>query len=409
MTDHDHSEEFNTTAQALAQPYSDEDPLLSQTHPHSQRRSLETPAWTRRRATSSTSQSQRPRTKTERLIRRANKLGQQTVKTFFRLSLLQRILLVVAGLTLLILGILFLIFNERIFARLSPAAKKWRELPGGWLILFFMTFFVSFPPCIGYSSCVTIAGFVYGMWGWVVIAIATTLGSTASFLASRSLLKKWVDKWTAHDKRFAALSLVLKHDGLKLLVMIRLCPLPYSFSNGAVSTIPTVTWYNFLIATAIASPKHMLGVFVGAQVAKIADTDEKMSLTAKAASYIGIFIGVAAGIATGYFMYIKTKARAEELEAEEVAAAQGGRRSSVVGPGEGYADDPEEAEAVNILRGDDDISLHPAYADDDYDSEGAGAGYRDEFSGDEDAEDVFAEGEGPLSGDEEEGGRKAEK
>ena len=84
-------------------------------------------------------------------------------KRFSRFTPLQRILLVVAGAVAVVLGILFLVFNERIFGALAPVAKKWRGLRGGWCILWAATFVVSFPPLIGYSMCVTLAGFVYGV------------------------------------------------------------------------------------------------------------------------------------------------------------------------------------------------------------------------------------------------------
>jgi hypothetical protein len=69
---------------------------------------------------------------------------------------------VIVGIITIVLGVLLLVYNERIFAALEPWAKKWRDLPGGWLILWAATFVVSFPPLIGYSSCVTLSGFIWG-------------------------------------------------------------------------------------------------------------------------------------------------------------------------------------------------------------------------------------------------------
>lgn len=226
------------------------------------------------------------------------------------------------------------------------------------------------------------------------MASATILGSTASFLVSRTVLQKFVSRLTANDKRFAALSLVLKHDGIKLLCMIRLCPLPYSLSNGAISTIPTVQWPQFMLATAIASPKLLLHVFVGSRLGAIAKEGSKMDAKTKAISYISILIGVAAGIATGYFMYTRTKARAAELEADEREAAIRGEQDVDIEAREGYLDDPTEREAVHAVRdGEDDISLHRARDE----------GYRDTWSDEEDDDphDVFRHGDG----DEEEGFR----
>ena len=307
-----------------------------------------------------------------------------------RLSPLQRAGLTVTGILTLVLGILFLIYNQTVFAKLGPAAEKWRNLRAGWIILWFMTFFVSFPPLIGYSSCVTIAGFVFGMKGWFIVATATVAGSTCAFVVSRTVLQKFVSRLTEKNKRFAALSLVLKHDGLKLLIMIRYCPLPYSLSNGAISTIPTVTWPSFALATAFATPRLLLHVFVGSRLGDLAENGDKMDAKTKLVSWISIAIGMIAGVATGYVVYVRTQARAKQLEAEEVAAV-GGRRES----GQTFSDDRAEQDAVDTLRrSGDEISMHTTHEDDLEAAENTA--YRDDFTDDDDAEerDVFDVGDG---------------
>ena len=321
---------------------------------------------------------------------------------WYRLTPLQRAGITLLNITLCVLVILFLVYNERFFAWLSGVAKQWRSLSGGWLILWFMTFFVSFPPMIGYSSCVTIGGFVYGVKGWFIISTATVIGSTCAFIVSRGVLKNFVSRLTEKNKRFAALSLVLKHDGLTLLIMIRLCPLPYSLSNGAISTIPTVTWSNFAIATAIASPRLLLGIFVGSRLGDLAENGDKMDTKTKVVSYISIAIGIVAGIATGYLVYVRTKARARQLENEEAAGAVAGRRTSNAGTD--FIDDPDEQGAVDYLRrSESDISLHRTYEGD----LESGA-YRDEFTDDEDAQerDVFDDGDGGYESEETVEGKK---
>ena len=210
-------------------------------------------------------------------------LSRRVLDQYNKLSPLQKILFFIGNLVLAVGGILFLVYNERIFGALLPVAKKWRDVTAGWLILRVLIFVVSFPPLIGYSSLLTIAGFVYGFPnGWFIAATATVAGSTASFLLSRTLLKNMVHRLIANDTRFAALSLTLKHDGLKLLIMYRLCPLPYSISNGAVATFPTVHWASYALATAIVSPKLMLHIFIGSQLEKIAESGGKMDPSTKA-------------------------------------------------------------------------------------------------------------------------------
>ncbi|KAF4550431.1 putative SNARE associated Golgi protein [Elsinoe fawcettii] len=311
-----------------------------------------------------------------------------------RFTPLQRILLLLAALVLGVLSLLFLIYNERIFASLVPLVKTWRTSPIGWLVLWLMVIAVSFPPMIGYSTCFTLGGFVFGVWkGWAIVASATVVGSTLSFLASRYILKDYVTRLTARDTRFKALSHVIEKDGLKLLVMIRLCPLPYSLSNGAISTIPSVTPLQMAIATAAAAPKLLIGIFIGSRLGDIAEGGEKMDAGAKVVSYISIAVGVALGVGTGWVMYQRTMKRAKELEEEGTRGAAHGRAGRVrdeeaLGEDDfAYTDGADEE-----IRGTDGISLHTAEGED---------GYRDDFE--EDGADassldaVFQAGDGDDS------------
>lgn len=328
----------------------------------------ETPIWSRRsQSFARSSHSSRPQTFLARATATANTVQRRIMTQYNKLSPVQKVLFIIGGIAVTITSILFLVYNEAIFASLLPYAKKWRDVTAGWLVLWALIFTVSFPPLIGYSSLLTIAGFVYGFPnGWFIAASATVAGSTASFLLSRTLLRKMVQRLLANDTRFAALSLTLKHDGLKLLVMIRMCPLPYSLSNGAVATFPTVHWASYALATAIVSPKLMLHIFIGSQLEKIAESGGKMDARTKAISYLSIAIGAVAGAATGWFMYKKTKERAAELEEEE---RQGVRRASLEALESEYADDPDAMDAaVHLREEEDDISLRGGW-DDEYTDE----------------------------------------
>lgn len=171
----------------------------------------------------------------------------------------------------------------------------------------------------------TLAGFVYGFpKGWFIVAAGTLLGSTAAFLCCRYMFRDFAKKLVATDKRFAALSLTLKHDGVKLLCMIRLCPLPYSISNGAMSTFPTVTPWAFAFATALATPKLLLHIWIGARLAVLAAAEQKMDAKTKALNYGSIAFGVILGVCTGWVIYKRTLHRARQLEAEERAQIQEG-------------------------------------------------------------------------------------
>lgn len=308
--------------------------------------------------------------------------------TVKKMTMLQRILVVVGMVVMATLSILFLVFNEKIFGALEPLAEKWKDTTGGWTILWAITFVAAFPPMIGYSTCATTAGFVYGVGeGWLILATATVAGSTCSFLASRTVLRKFVERWVANDRRFAALTLTLKHDGLKLLCMIRLCPLPYSLSNGAISMFPTVHPAMYALATTMITPKLLIHVFIGSRLAAIARSGEKMTAGTRAVNYASIAIGALVGAFTGWYIYRKTMARAAELEAEEIADIRDSVRRTGMPPRQ-FSDDPETALAAESLAEDEEDD-EPDFFDEDAPMKKAG--YHDESDADS---DVFGAGDG---------------
>ena len=192
------------------------------------------------------------------------------------------------------------------------------------------------------------------MYSWPIVASATVAGSTASFVCCRFFFRDYVNRLVEKDTRFAALALTVKHDGLKLLILMRLCPLPYSISNGAISTIPTVTWLQFATATAIVTPKLLVHVFLGSKFAELAEHGEEMDFKTKLINYLWIAMGSIIGMATAWIIYQQTKKRAAELEAQE--RENGGHTNRDQLPNQ-YADDPDALEAAEFIRDDDDISL----------------------------------------------------
>jgi uncharacterized membrane protein YdjX (TVP38/TMEM64 family) len=151
--------------------------------------------------------------------------------------------------------VLFLVYSHRIFAALGPLRATWRAHPVlSGVLVWLATCVTAFPPVIGYSTCVTVAGFVYGFpAGWPLAASATVVGSTAAFLSSRGIFAGYVQRLVGKDRRFVALGQVLRRDGIGVLVMIRLCPLPYSLSNGFLATVGSIKPGVFALATAGAT------------------------------------------------------------------------------------------------------------------------------------------------------------
>ncbi|KAH8197157.1 hypothetical protein TruAng_008686 [Truncatella angustata] len=311
-----------------------------------------------------------------RVMRTSTDMMNYALRMFVRLTPLQRALAAAVGLALFVLAVLFLVYSHRIFAWLKPVAEGWRELRGGWVLVWLMTFGTAFPPVIGYSSSITVAGFVFGFpGGWPIVASATVVGSTAAFLTSRTVFSRYVHALVGTDRRFVALGQVLRHDGLLVLAAIRFCPLPYSLSNGFLATIPNISPFSFAAATALATPKLLVHVFIGSRLAQLAEDDD-MSTGDKVINYMSMIVGGLVGMGIGLLIYRRTMARAEELAREEAGEDGGlvdrdgdvdyedleegilGRSGSTQG----------EADAAALMD-DDDISL--------WETDGVDDGYRD--------------------------------
>lgn len=273
-------------------------------------------------------------------------------RKFEALSQLQKLLAVIG----LICGIVFLVvivilnkkiiaLNKSVLSWLVATAKKRRENWWGWLIPWLGITLLSFPPLIGHGSFVTLAGLMYGVpKGFLIAVTSNTAGALGVFFVCNSFMKGYMSRRIAKDKRFAAFSLVLKHDGLKLLCMIRLCPLPYSFSNGAMATFPTVNWINFTLAPVVVSPMLLFPLFIGSRLGKLAEAEDMKSWV-KGVNYFSILFSFAIGATTGILVYRQTKARAAELEAEERETTQDPDSLSL----SEYTDDFDDAEEVGTV------------------------------------------------------------
>ena len=151
--------DYSSTARALALPIS---PVRSPTATHHNHQ----PSWIRRQSglPASNPNNRESRSGFRTQIRRSYKtLEDYAAIIERRFPPWQIYLSAFIGVVSIVLAVLFLIYNERIFGWIEPYAMKWKHLRGGWIILWMMTFVTGFPPIIGYSSTLTIAGFVYGV------------------------------------------------------------------------------------------------------------------------------------------------------------------------------------------------------------------------------------------------------
>lgn len=208
--------------------------------------------------------------------------------------------------------VLLALFHVYIIKFLIWLSDKWEGLAFGQLLLFTLVFFVGFPPLLGFSSLSILSGMVYGLLsGWILLAVASISGSFCSFLVFRYLLRALAEGLLKSNEKFRAFAEILKEDqSLLLLILIRLCPLPYSLSNGALASIPELAPTTYLMASVITCPKLFIHVFIGRQLKDIGD--ETNTTARRVFDGISLLITALASAATTYIIYLKMQQRLEK-------------------------------------------------------------------------------------------------
>lgn len=233
----------------------------------------------------------------------ANTMAINAIDFYLDKSPLYRTLIVLFGMLGLAAGILVIIFHNKLFNILLWFADSWRDLKSGPLIMFSLITIISFPPMIGYSALASLCGMMYGFRGWFPLVGFTIVGSLLSFLACRYLFKDYAMRLARSNQKFAALTQTMESDGFQLLWMIRLCPLPYSLSNGALASIPSVTAFNFVLATVVTSPKLFIHIFIGDRIARLGTEKDFAS---RVVDIVSMLIAVTVGTVTAYTIYSRT-------------------------------------------------------------------------------------------------------
>lgn len=246
----------------------------------------------------------------------------------------------------IIVGLLVVIFHRYVIGLLVEFSDYLNKLKYGQLLLFTLVFFVGFPPLIGYSALSMLCGMVYGFpGGWPLLASATVAGSLASFLVYRYFLRNQAERLIQRNEKFRAFAEILKEDtSLFLLILLRLCPLPYSLSNGALAAIPNLPVSTYFLASVVTSPKAFIHVFVGHTIKNLGDA--KRPASAKIIDAVSIIVtGVALSLAS-YIIYNKMQ---QKLDSYNHVQSREGHDLMIFG---NFEDDLESGPTVELDPGD---------------------------------------------------------
>lgn len=251
-------------------------------------------------------------------INAAREYADNFTQWFYNQPLWKRVALQICAVLGGVVGILVLIFHKKLIHGLVALSESWHELTFGAPLLFMLIFFVGFPPLLGFSALSMLAGMIYGFPnGWFLLATASVSGSYCLFVVFRYVLNNQAQRLVNSNEKFRALAEILREreSSLYLLVLIRLCPLPYSLSNGALALVPELPAMTFLWASVLTSPKLLIHIFVGSKLKELGD--ELKSSHTKVVDIISIVLTASAAMITTYVIYAKMQKKLESYHRPE--------------------------------------------------------------------------------------------
>ncbi|KAG0279871.1 hypothetical protein BGZ96_001797 [Linnemannia gamsii] len=199
-------------------------------------------------------------------------------------------------------------------------------------------FATSFPPIVGYSSIVTMSGYVYGfVFGFIIAFTGAMAGSIVCFYFCRRWFKTQVRKLLAKNKSLKGVVRTVEKRGFRLLVLIRLAPYPFNIMNAILSAthIPIST---YILATAISLIKLTLHVYIGSTLSTLTGGDEDDTDPEKDPNNHGkrvkVFLlvtGIILGIGVGLYVWAVAKREIAITEAARMERRQRRRRSGARG------------------------------------------------------------------------------
>ncbi|MBI2835491.1 MAG: TVP38/TMEM64 family protein [Acidobacteria bacterium] len=201
----------------------------------------------------------------------------------------------------------------------APRFVEWVDSLGPWGPLAFIGGYIVAAVAFAPGSLLSLAGgALFGLArGIVYVFIGGTLGAAAAFLVSRYVARTLVERRLAPSPRFAAIDRAVGAEGLKIVFLLRLCPIvPYNFLNYGLG-LTTVTLRDYVIASTGMIPAITMYVYYGKVAGDVAALASGTAVPKGAAYYMLLILGLIATIVVTTIvarMARKAIRNAEDLE-----------------------------------------------------------------------------------------------
>ncbi|KAI9179309.1 Tlg2-vesicle protein [Blastocladiella emersonii ATCC 22665] len=228
-------------------------------------------------------------------------------------------------------------FYSQILAALDEFAHFARGSPVvGSLLCIMLIVASSFPPIMGYSTTLYLCGYIFGFPnGFPPAFVGAMLGACSCFYASRHFLRHHAHRAMRRYPMARALRHTIEKRGLKLILLIRLAPYPFNFTNALLATthLPLRT---FALATALTLPKTLLHIYIGASISSFAggtghDGSPAQQQHPAKTAFLVVSVLVGIGLTVWLYRHVQAIVRRDnpELELDGLGGSDGG----AAGPG----------------------------------------------------------------------------
>jgi uncharacterized membrane protein YdjX (TVP38/TMEM64 family) len=155
------------------------------------------------------------------------------------------------------------------------------------------------PCCLLFLPSVVLtlgAGFTYGfVAGTVINSVGLTMGSTAAFLAGRTLGRGWIERRVRADPKFAAIDRMLGRQGFRIVLLMRLSPLFLFDLTSYALGLTEVPLGQYVLATWLGKlPEALLIIYIGAAAKNMAAGRVRIGAMEPILTALGLIAAVAA-------------------------------------------------------------------------------------------------------------------
>lgn len=118
-----------------------------------------------------------------------------------------------------------------------------------------------------------------------------------------------------NQQKFHAMQLAIQQEGFKMVVLLRICPIPWQLTNLFLSLCETVDFKLYVITAFIGSFRFNLDVWVGSQLATLSNPNLPDEL--HQATMIALVVGLIILVTSGFWLYRTTMKKIKEIESNQ--------------------------------------------------------------------------------------------